>query len=77
MRETPIRAEAVVTEVLKPGLFRVALPNGKLSLGHFSKRLKRENPDVAPGDRVELELTPFDFDSARIRAVPGSGGESA
>lgn len=73
MRETPISAEAVVTEVLKPGLFRVELPNGKLSLGHFSKRLKRENPDVAPGDRVELELTPFDFDSARIRAVVRAG----
>ncbi|GAA5480892.1 translation initiation factor IF-1 [Haloferula sargassicola] len=69
MRELPVRAEAVVAVVLKPGLFELRLPNGKRSLGHLSKELSKATPAIEAGTRVTVELTPFDFDSARIAAV--------
>ena len=70
MYEAPIVATGEVLEALKPGLFRVSLPNGKPILGHLSKELKESAPELQPGDMVSLELTPFDFDSGRIAGLP-------
>ncbi|MBK1825965.1 hypothetical protein [Haloferula rosea] len=69
MYEAPIIATADVTRVLKPELYQVRLPNGKLSLGHLSKELSEAKATAKVGDQVTLELTPFDFDSARIAAI--------
>jgi translation initiation factor IF-1 len=69
MYEAPIIATAEVTRMLKPNLYELRLPNGKLSLGHYSKKLRAEGRELNPGAKVILELTPFDFDSARISAI--------
>lgn len=69
MNETPIRTRGTVTAVLKPELCEVRLPNGKITLGHLSRPLRQSLTPLAAGDLVDLELTPFDFDSARIAAV--------
>lgn len=69
MNEAPIIAVAEVARVLKPDLFELRLPNGKPTLGHFSKELRTEQPVLKAGDRVQVELTPFDFDAARISSV--------
>ena len=71
--ESPIIAKAKVLRVIKPGLFEVALPNGKISLGHLSRELAKSPPELGPGAEVTLELTPFDFDSARISQVNATG----
>ena len=52
--------------ILGPVLYRVALPNGKIILAHLSKRLADEKAVFPAGDRVLLEFTPYDFDTARI-----------
>lgn len=69
MHEPPIRAQAVVHEVIKPELCVAKLPNGKLTTAHLSKALKKNPPTLNPDDHIELELTPYDFDTARIRRI--------
>lgn len=53
-------------EVQGPVLYRVSLPNGKIILAHLSKRLADEHAVFTPGDKLWLELTPYNFDQARI-----------
>lgn len=68
MSETPIRTEGTITRVLREDFFFATLPNGKQVNAHFSRELAKDSPTLVAGDRVILELTPFDFDSARIAA---------
>jgi translation initiation factor IF-1 len=67
--EKPIQAKGLVTEVRRAGVFEVELPNGKKVCGHLAKGLRTP---PAPGQRVTLELTPYDFDTARISAIESS-----
>ena len=62
-----IRLEGVVVEILKEAkLFRVELVNGHQLLGHVSARRQREAAGLKPGDKVNLEMSPFDFSKGRI-----------
>lgn len=62
-----IRLEGTVIEVLKEAtLFRVALVNGHRLLGHVSRRRTKEAAALEPGDKVNLEMSPFDFSKGRI-----------
>ncbi|MGE9270358.1 MAG: translation initiation factor IF-1 [Verrucomicrobiales bacterium] len=69
MYEAPILATAEILSVLKPELCEVRLPNGKKSLGHLSKALRQTGTELQIGDQVTVELTPFDFDTARISEI--------
>ena len=65
--EDRIRLEGVVVEILKEAkLFRVELVNGHRLLGHVSARRQREAAALKPGDKVNLEMSPFDFSTGRI-----------
>lgn len=65
--ENAIRLEGAVIEVLKVAvLFRVELANGHRLLGHVSKRRQQEAAALKNGDRVNLEMSPFDFSKGRI-----------
>ena len=65
--EDAIRLEGVVIEVLKEAtLFRVELANGHRLLGHVSARRRQEAGGLQPGDKVNLEMSPFDFSKGRI-----------
>jgi translation initiation factor IF-1 len=62
-----IRLEGTVIEVLREAtLFRVALVNGHRLLGHVSRRRMKEAAALKPGDKVNLEMSPFDFSKGRI-----------
>jgi len=66
-REDVIRLEGTVAEVLKDArLFRVALVNGHRLLGHVSGRRRYEAAALKAGDKVNLEMSPFDFSKGRI-----------
>ena len=67
--ESPVRTVATVLHVRKPGVFDVRLPNGKISCAHLPKALAARLDDLVPGSRVIVDLTPFDFDTARISGV--------
>lgn len=66
MPDATIHTSGEVLNQAGPVLYRVSLPNGKVILAHLSKRLTDENAVFAAGDSLLLELTPYDFDTARI-----------
>lgn len=66
MPDATIHTIGRVLEVPGQSLYRVSLPNGKIILAHLSKPLTIQAAEFVPGDDLLLELTPFDFDTARI-----------
>jgi translation initiation factor IF-1 len=65
----PITTTGKILAVLSDRAFRVQLPNGKEVIGHPSKALASEEPDLTPGKLVRLEMTPYDFEKARIAGI--------
>jgi translation initiation factor IF-1 len=66
MPDATIHTIGIVLEKLGPILYRVELPNGKIIMAHLSKPLTVAKTEFSMPDRVVLELTPYDFDQARI-----------
>lgn len=58
--------EGVVTEALPNTMFRVKLEDGREIFGHLSGKMRRFRIKVLPGDRVKLEMTPYDKTKGRI-----------
>ena len=65
-KEEPIELAGNVTQVLPGTMFRVALPNGHEVLAHISGKMRKRFIRLSVGDRVKLEMTPYDLDKARI-----------
>ncbi|HAZ32191.1 MAG TPA: translation initiation factor IF-1 [Dehalococcoidia bacterium] len=61
-----IEVEGTVVEPLPNGMFRVELPNGHLVLAHASGKMRRYFIKVVRGDRVLVELSPYDLSRGRI-----------
>lgn len=66
MPDATIHTIGPILENLNPVLYRVSLPNGKKILAHLSKPLTEADAVFEAGQEVILELTPFDFEQARI-----------
>nr|YP_010732111.1 translational initiation factor 1 [Massjukichlorella minus]WDY13025.1 translational initiation factor 1 [Massjukichlorella minus] len=65
--EQPIvEMEGIVTQNLSNGLFRVKLINGFLVLAHLSGKIRRNYIRILLGDRVILQLSPYDLRRGRI-----------
>jgi translation initiation factor IF-1 len=65
-KEEPIQVEAVVIETLPNAMFRVELDNGHKVLAHISGRMRKNFIRILPGDRVLVELSPYDLTRGRI-----------
>ena len=61
-----IELEGMVVAVLPGTMFRVQLANGHIVLGHISGKLRKHYIKIAAGDRVKMEMSPYDTDKARI-----------
>jgi len=68
-QDDAIRGDGLVIEVLPNRTARVELPNGCCVLGYCAGRMKAAAGQLAPGDRVRVELTPYDMSQARIVSV--------
>ena len=66
MREPPIIATATILNQRDPRLYDASLPNGKSIIVHVPKWLETKLGEIPSGAKVTLELTPFDFSTARI-----------
>jgi len=64
--EQLVNVEGTVTSVLPGTMFRVELPNKRLVLAHISGKMRKRFIRLSVGDRVKMEMTPYDFDKARI-----------
>ena len=61
-----ITSEGVVVDVLPGTMFRVRLPNGHVVLAHISGKMRKNFIRIVPGDRVTVELSPYDLAKGRI-----------
>ncbi len=65
-KEDAIEVEAVVSETLPNAMFRVELENGHQVLAHISGKMRKHFIRILPGDRVRVELSPYDLSRGRI-----------
>ncbi len=65
-KEEPIRLEAVVKEKLPNARFLVTLENGHDVLAHISGKMRQHYIRILPGDKVTIEMTPYDLTKGRI-----------
>lgn len=65
-KEDVIEVEGIVIEALPNTLFKVQLKNGHEILGHISGKLRMNYIKILPGDKVKVELSPYDLSKGRI-----------
>ena len=65
-KKEAIEVEGTVLEALPNAMFRVELPNGHEVLAHISGKIRMHYIRVLPGDRVLIELSPYDLSRGRI-----------
>jgi translation initiation factor IF-1 len=65
-KEDAIEVEGVVVEPLPNAMFRVQLDNGHKVLAHISGKMRIHYIRILPGDRVKVELSPYDLTRGRI-----------
>src|SRR3954468_13694572 len=65
-KEEQIVTEGTVTQVLTGTMFRVDLPGNGNFLAHISGKMRKHVIRIVPGDKVEVELSPYDLTKARI-----------
>jgi len=65
-KKDAIEVEGVVTEALPNAMFKVELDNGHKVLAHISGKMRINFIRILPGDRVLIELSPYDFSRGRI-----------
>lgn len=65
-KEEAIRVEGVVEEALPNAMFKVKLENEHVVLAHVSGKMRMHFIRILPGDRVQVELSPYDLTRGRI-----------
>jgi translation initiation factor IF-1 len=65
-KEDHIEMEGKVIETLPNTMFRVQLDNGHIVIAHISGKMRKNYIRILTGDRVKVELTPYDLSKARI-----------
>lgn len=65
-KEEGITVEGVVVEALRNAMFRVELENKHTVLAHVSGKMRKFFIRILPGDRVKVELSPYDLSRGRI-----------
>ena len=65
-KEEPIEVEGVVVETLPNAMFRVKLANDHIVLAHISGKMRMHYIRILPGDKVTVELSPYDLNRGRI-----------
>ena len=65
-KEAAIEVDGEVTETLPNATFRVKLENGHIVLAHISGKMRKNYIKILPGDKVKLEMSPYDLSKGRI-----------
>jgi len=65
-KEDVIEMQGEVVENLPNATFRIKLENGHVVLGHISGKMRMHYIRILPGDKVQVELTPYDLSRGRI-----------
>jgi translation initiation factor IF-1 len=65
-KEEKIEVEGNILEALPNAMFRVQIAPGKIVLAHISGKMRMHYIKILPGDRVRIELSPYDLTRGRI-----------
>lgn len=65
-KEEPIKVDGTIVETLPNASFRVELENGHKVLAHISGKMRMHFIRILPGDKVTVELSPYDLSRGRI-----------
>jgi translation initiation factor IF-1 len=65
-KEEKIEFEGEVMEAFKSGMYKIALDNGHETLGYTAGKMRRYRIRINPGDRIKIELSPYDLTRGRI-----------
>jgi translation initiation factor IF-1 len=65
-KQEPVKQTGVVTEALPNAQFRIELDSGHEILGLLSGRMRKYSIRILPGDRVDIEMSPYDLSKGRI-----------
>ncbi len=65
-KQKHIEQDVVITEALSNAQFRVELENGHVLIAHISGKMRMHYIKLLPGDKVRLELSPYDLSKGRI-----------
>ena len=65
-KEDAIKVEGVIIKALPNAMFRVKLNNGHEILGHISGKMRKHYIRINPGDKVNVDLSPYDLTKGRI-----------
>ena len=65
-KEDTIQMQGEILEMLPNATFRVKLENGHVVLGHISGKMRMNYIKILPGDKVTVDMTPYDLSRARI-----------
>lgn len=65
-KDDVIEFEGTVLEALPNAMFKVELPNGHVVLAHISGKLRMNFIKILPGDKVKIEISPYDLTQGRI-----------
>jgi translation initiation factor IF-1 len=65
-KQSSIEQDGTITEALSNAMFRVELENGHIVIAHISGKMRMHYIKILPGDKVRLELSPYDLTKGRI-----------
>lgn len=65
-KQMSISQDGTITEALSNAMFRVELENGHMVTAHISGKMRMHYIKLLPGDKVKLELSPYDLSKGRI-----------
>jgi translation initiation factor IF-1 len=65
-KQSSIEQDGTIVEALSNAMFRVELQNGHQVIAHISGKMRMNYIRILPGDKVKLEMSPYDLTKARI-----------
>ena len=65
-KQTAIERDGTIIEALSNAMFRVELDNGHILTAHISGKMRMHYIKILPGDKVKVEMTPYDIQMVRI-----------
>jgi translation initiation factor IF-1 len=66
VKEEKVELEGEVVEAFRNGMYRIALDNGHETLGYTAGKMRRYRIRIMPGDRIKIEVSPYDLTRGRI-----------
>jgi translation initiation factor IF-1 len=65
-KQSSIEQDGIITEALSNAMFKVELQNGHQVIAHISGKMRMNYIKILPGDKVKLEMSPYDLSKGRI-----------